>query len=84
MPTDTLFMTHQQEDHLALAKRHIAEGEQRVARQTALIAELASHGYDTTDAELLLKTLQDTLNAMYDHLQLIRDEIQNDPPLSST
>ena len=77
-------MTPQQEEHLALAKRHIAMGKRRIARQTALIAELASGGYDTIDAELLLKTLQDALNAMYEHLQLIKDEIQNDPPLSST
>jgi hypothetical protein len=33
--------------HLAEAERHIAQGETRLAMQSALIAELERHGHDT-------------------------------------
>ncbi len=67
-------MQDQQEDHLALSERHIAEGEQRVAEQIALIEQLARDGHDTTDAQALLETLQQSLALMYDHRQQILDE----------
>jgi Fe2+ or Zn2+ uptake regulation protein len=56
------------EDHLTQAQRHVREGEQRVADQRQRIAQLAADGHDTTDAEALLATLEQTLALMRDHL----------------
>ncbi len=55
-------------DHLTQAQRHVREGEQRVADQRQRIAQLAADGHDTTDAEALLATLEQTLALMRDHL----------------
>jgi hypothetical protein len=62
-------------NHLAQAISHIAQGEQRVREQRALVARLADHGHDTTLAELLLDTMQTSLNRMNDHRQLIEQAI---------
>ena len=67
-------MTDQHDDHLAAAQRHVSEGEQRVAHQQALIQQLAADGHDTTAAETFLRTLQETLGVMRQHLQQILDE----------
>lgn len=67
-------MTSQHEDHLAQAKRHVAEGERHVAEQVALIEQLERDGHDTTDAKAFLKTLQQALYAMREHLRMIVDE----------
>ncbi len=67
-------MRNRTDDHLALAERHIIEGEQRVAQQHARIKELAAAGHDTSAAETFLKTLLDTLDLMYTHRQQILDE----------
>jgi hypothetical protein len=56
-------------DVLALARRHVAEGEARVSRQEALIAELARGAHDTTEAISLLHTFRETLNLMRQHLE---------------
>lgn len=56
------------ETPLDLAQRHIAEGEERVAHQTALIDRLVQQGHDTTAAELLLSTMKETLFLMRSHL----------------
>jgi hypothetical protein len=42
------------EQHLAQAERHVADGENRIARQQQIIAELASGGYDLETAQDLL------------------------------
>lgn len=67
-------MTSQHEDHLAQAKRHVAEGERHVADQIARIAQLERDGHDTTQAEAFLKTLEQALYAMREHLRMIVDE----------
>lgn len=59
-------------DHLALAERHVREGEQRVAQQIARIEQLAADGHDTTGAEKFLETLMQSLALMRQHLQLER------------
>jgi hypothetical protein len=41
-------------DHLAIVHRHVARGEQIVARQREIIARLERAGCDTSDAERLL------------------------------
>jgi hypothetical protein len=42
------------EQHLAQAERHVADGENRIARQQQIITELASGGYDLETAQDLL------------------------------
>lgn len=56
---------------LAKADLNIAERERRVTRQIVLIEALRRGGHDLTEAERLLRTLQETPAAWYDH----RDEI---------
>jgi hypothetical protein len=58
----------QQETLLEMAQRHVAEGEARVAHQTALVAELARDGHNTARADALLATLKNTLHLMRDVL----------------
>jgi hypothetical protein len=41
-------------DHLAMVRRHVARGEQIIARQREMIARLERAGCDTSDAERLL------------------------------
>jgi hypothetical protein len=47
------------ERHLAQARRHVTEGEQHVARQRNLLAELPRDGHDTTEAAKLLENFED-------------------------
>lgn len=63
-------MTHDPpvEDRLLIARRHVAEGEERVRRQEALLQELARDGHPTTEAEALLDTMRKTLELMRDEL----------------
>lgn len=69
------------ETALERARRHIAEGEARVARQTALLVRLASAGRDTAAAEVLLLRLRETLALMYCHLDHLEARSLNpDPP----
>lgn len=49
------------QDHLAIAERHIAEGNEVIARQANLIEHLRSHEIDTTEAEHLLANFKSTL-----------------------
>lgn len=44
--------------HLAQAERHIALGDQHLARQEALIAELDCNGHDTDGAKQVLATMR--------------------------
>jgi hypothetical protein len=67
------------EEHLAQAERHVRQGEPRVADQRRWIAQLAKDGYDTTDAQQLLATLEQTLTLMREHRQQILDERANRP-----
>ncbi|HEX5162430.1 MAG TPA: hypothetical protein VFV88_11970 [Steroidobacteraceae bacterium] len=57
---------------LELAERHVAEGAQHLARQHALIAELARDGHDTTTALELLRTFE---QAQANHIEN-RDRIR--------
>lgn len=61
--------------HLALAERHILEGEQRLLRQQELIAELDRDGHDTGQARIVLTTLQDTQFLHYQDRELILSEL---------
>lgn len=58
------------ETPLDLAQRHVAAGEERVARQQALIAALVQQGCDTVDAQALLATMEDALQILRERLDL--------------
>jgi len=60
-----------EQEHLAQAMSHIAQGEVRVREQRALIERLADRGQDTTLARILLDTLQTSLNRMNEHRAMI-------------
>jgi hypothetical protein len=51
---------HSEVGHLALAERHVAEGEQHLARQRKLVAELQRDGHDTALAIELLHEFERT------------------------
>jgi hypothetical protein len=61
-------------EELAVADRHIREGEGRLARQSEVVRQLAYDGHDTLDAESLLQTMNDALAAMETHRrQIVRE-----------
>jgi hypothetical protein len=63
------------ERHLPQADRHITEGEARVARQRALVGELAADGHDAAMAEGLLATMLASLARMREHRATILAEV---------
>jgi hypothetical protein len=72
-------------DHLAIVRRHVAKGEQIVARQREIIARLESAGCDASDAKRLLlqfEELQSLHVADRDRLEKALAEISK--PLSPT
>jgi hypothetical protein len=59
---------------LAAADRHIAEGQARIAQQAHVLCALDEDGQDTTDAQNLLRVMQESLDAMTAHRrQIVRD-----------
>ena len=58
-------------EHLAKADLDLAEGQARIDRQVELINRLRKGGYSVSEAEGLLDTLQQTLQAWQGH----REEI---------
>jgi hypothetical protein len=44
-------------EHLAEAQQHVAQGQERIQKQRAIIADLERDGHDTGQASALLKTL---------------------------
>jgi hypothetical protein len=51
-----------------MARRHVAEGEARVARQQALVADFETKGYDTSQALSLLGAMRHALRLMHEDL----------------
>ena len=47
--------------HLALANKHVSEGERRIDTQIALVARLERDGHDTFQAKSLLKQFENAL-----------------------
>ena len=62
------------ESILALATRHVAEGEERVMRQQLLVEKLERQGFEAlaSDAKSLLDTMHETLALMREHLRTER------------
>lgn len=56
-----------EQQHLVKADRDIAGGERRVTAQQLLIERLRREGHKTADAEKLLETLEQTLDAWRVH-----------------
>jgi len=46
------------EEHLAMAERHVAEGEGHLLRQRQLVSDLRRGGHDTTESEKFLAQLE--------------------------
>jgi len=64
------------EDRLAMARRHVEDGEGYVARQEALIAELErnEHAKLAVEARALLTALETSLRSMREDLARIEKE----------
>jgi hypothetical protein len=65
----------QEHQHLILADRHLTEGRQRVAELIADINRQTRQGHDTTLAENLLTTFEQTLVQWEEHRVVILDAI---------
>jgi hypothetical protein len=57
------------------ADGHIAKTERHITAQRALVERLRAGGHDTHEAERLLKTMEETLAAEYDHRKLTLEMI---------
>ena len=62
-------------DSLAKADRDLAEGEERITRQIALVERLRRDGHSVMEAQRLLETLQQTLQIWREHRALIVQRI---------
>jgi hypothetical protein len=60
-------------------KRHLREGEARVARQKELIAELERDGHETAQARDLLASFEATLEAQHHHMNLMMRRFRAPP-----
>ena len=62
-------------DELAIADRDVTEGQERIARQAEVVRELSADGHDTSDAQNLLRVMQQSLDAVTAHRQQIVREL---------
>jgi ribosomal protein S19E (S16A) len=67
-------MSDPPEDVLSQAERHVREGEERIARQTAVVEELErdGHVHAAGKARVLLATLQAVLDTWHADLARLR------------
>jgi uncharacterized coiled-coil protein SlyX len=59
------------DETLAPVHKHIADLEQRVARQSTLIEKLSEHGNDATEAKRTLHHLESALRVAREHLSIL-------------
>jgi hypothetical protein len=66
----------QPETGLEMARRHVAEGEARCARQREILAEMVAdnHPHTAEVAKQVLTTLETTLALMRDHLRQAEEQ----------
>ncbi len=64
------------EELVESARRHVVEAEARVRRQKSLVTALAHRGHDTAQAEKLLATLENALDAMREHVAAETQHLQ--------
>jgi hypothetical protein len=69
------------EDPLSMARRHVAEGRERVARQETLVSTIVSSSYGEVlaRAQELLVTLQTSLALMERDLERLEKKRRHDP-----
>ena len=62
------------EDPVAMAERHVREGEIRIARQEQIIAEMARDNHPEAErvGHVVLEQFQRTLALMREHLESLR------------
>jgi hypothetical protein len=58
--------------HLAEAEEHVASGDRLVFRQRAIVTYLAREGHDTSQAQSLLATFEETLRLHMADLDRLR------------
>lgn len=61
-------------DDLDLANRHVAQGEERVAQQVALIDRLKEQGLPANEAETLRVRFENTLALLREHQRQLQTE----------
>ena len=66
---------HDPREHLALAKRHVMEADERIAGQRHRIERLRQAGHDTGPSEDLLLILLETRKLMVGHQELLEREM---------
>jgi len=64
------------EDYLPRAKRLVVDGEQRVRKQEARVAELERKGWAAPESRKLLKIMQETQALQVSHVRLLEREIK--------
>ena len=64
------------ERHLALAERHISEGEGTVVRQRQIVADLERDGHDSAMARALLQQFQQLLDLHVADRDRIRKQLE--------
>jgi hypothetical protein len=62
-------------DHLAIVRRHVAGGEQIVARQREIIARLERAGCDTSDATRLLLQFEEVQSLHVAHRERLEKKL---------
>ena len=60
------------ETELAMAERHVAEAEEHVTKQLAIIKRLLALGSDTALAESILRELELSLTLAQEHVSRLR------------
>ena len=61
--------------HLALTEKHVSMGEEHLARQKELIAELEGNGHDSTQARHLLRLFERSQELHVADRNRLRDEL---------
>ena len=67
------------ETAVEMAQRHVREGEKRIARQEAMVAELDrdNHPEAATLGSKVLETMRSSLDLMKRHLQAIEEQLKS-------
>lgn len=65
------------ERHLKETEHHVVRGKEHIARQREIIAQLQHDGHDSTQAEELLATLEQTQLLHTETRDRIRDELRD-------
>jgi hypothetical protein len=65
-----------EQNHLAMANRHIVEGERRLTRQRILLGQLRDRRSDMIEADRLYENIRRTLDLYYIHRRAILDHLR--------